>query len=67
MAIERICHYSDVTMDAMASQITCLAIVYSTVYSAQIKVNINALCHWPLCAGNSPVTGELSAQMASNA
>ena len=26
-------HYCDVTMTAMASQITCLAIVYSTVYS----------------------------------
>ena len=26
-------HYSDVIMGAMASQITCLAIVYSTVYS----------------------------------
>ena len=27
-------HYNDVTMDAIASQITCLAIVYSTVYSS---------------------------------
>ena len=27
------CHYSDVMMDAMASQITSLTIVYSTVYS----------------------------------
>ena len=27
------CHYSDVIMGAMASQITSLAIVYSTVYS----------------------------------
>ena len=26
-------HYSDVTLDAMASQITSLPIVYSTVYS----------------------------------
>ena len=27
-------HYNDVTMDAIASQITSLAIVYSTVYSS---------------------------------
>ena len=30
-------HYIDVTMDAMASQIIGLTIVYSTVYQAQIK------------------------------
>ena len=32
---------------------------------AQIKVNIKAPRHWPLCGG--PVTGEFPAQMASNA
>ena len=32
---------------------------------AQIKENIKAPRHWPLC-GNSPVTGEFPAQMASN-
>ena len=55
-------------MDTMASQITSLTIVYSTVYSGQtqIKENIKALRHWPLW-GNSPVTGEFPAQMASNA
>ena len=31
-----------------------------------IKQNIKAPRHWPLC-GNSPVTGEFPAQMASNA
>ena len=41
-------------MGVMASKITSLTIVYSTVYSG-------------LCAGNSPVTGEFPAQMASNA
>ena len=41
-------------MGAMASQITSLAIVYSTVYQAQIKENIKTPHHWPLC-GNSPV------------
>ena len=32
----------------------------------QIKENIKAPCHWPLC-GNSPGTGEFPVQMASNA
>ena len=48
-AIEGITHYDDVTMSAIASQITSLTIVYSTVYRAQIKVNIKASRHWPLC------------------
>ena len=48
-------HYGDVIMGAIASQITSLAIVYST----QIK-NITAPRHWPLC-------GEFPAQMASDA
>ena len=34
---------------------------------AQIKENIKAPRHWPLCAVNSPVTGEFPAQRASNA
>ena len=33
---------------------------------AQIKENITDPRHWPLCAGNSPVTGEFPAQRASN-
>ena len=43
-------HYNDVIMSAMASQITSLTIVYSTVYiQAHIKENIKAPRHWPLC------------------
>ena len=56
-------------MSTMASQITSLTIVYSTDYQfiqAQITENIKAPRHWPLW-GNSPVTGELPAQRASNA
>ena len=34
---------------------------------AQIKENVKAPRHSPLCAGNTPVTGEFPAQMASNA
>ena len=54
-------------MSAMASQITRLTIVYSTVYSGvdqrkKSKLRVNGHC-----AGNSPVTSEFPAQMASNA
>ena len=57
-------------MGAVASQITSLTIVYSTVYSdadqrkhqSSAKLRVTGLC-----AGNSPGTGEFTAQMASNA
>ena len=42
-------HYYDVIMSPTASQITSLTIVYSIVYRAQIKENIKAPRHWPLC------------------
>ena len=61
-----ICHYDDVMMGAMASQITSLTIVYLIVVQSKIKENIKALRYRPLC-GNSPGTGEFPAQMASNA
>ena len=48
----------------MASQITSVTIVYSTVRSAQIKENIRVI---GLCVGNSVVTGKFPAQMAINA
>ena len=41
-------HYSGVIMSAVASQITSLTIVYSTVYSDADQRNIKAPCHWPL-------------------
>ena len=53
-------------MGAMASQITSLTIVYQAFIQAHIK-NTSKLRVTGLCAGNSPVTGEFSAQMASNA
>ena len=58
-------HYTDVITGAMASQITSLTIVYSTVYSGadQRKHQSSA----SLCTGNSPGIGEFPAQMASNA
>ena len=42
-------HYGDVIMGAIASQITSLTIVYSTVYSDADQKNIKAPRHWPLC------------------
>ena len=59
-------NYSDVIIGAMASQMTSLTIVYSTVYSGADQ-RTSKLCVTGLCAGNSPVTDEFPAQMASNA
>ena len=58
-------HYSDVIMDAMASQITSLTNVYSTVYSGADQQKTSRLRVSGLWVGNSPVAGEFSAQMAS--
>ena len=53
-------------MGAMASQITSLTIVYSTVYSGEDKKKHQSSTSLAFCAGNSPGTGEFPAQMASN-
>ena len=56
-------HYNGVITSSLASQITSLTIVYSTVYSKKtLKLRVTGLC-----AENSPVTGEFIAQRASNA
>ena len=41
-------HYSDVVMSTMASQITSLVILFSTVYSDANQRKIKALCYWLL-------------------
>ena len=41
-------------MGAMASQITSLTVVYSTVYSDADQINIEAPRHWPFVRGISP-------------
>ena len=51
----------------MASQITSVSIVYSTVCSGADKKNTSKFRVTGLCAGNSPVTSEFPAQMASDA
>ena len=58
---------SDVIMTAMASQITSLTIVYSTVYSRHRSKKTSKLRVTGLCEENSPLTGEFPAQRASNA
>ena len=56
-------HYSDVIMGAMASEITCFTIVLLNRLSKKTsKLRVTGLC-----AGNSSVTGEFPAQMASSA
>ena len=59
-------HYDDVRMGATASQITSLTIVYQPFIQTQIKENIKARRHWPLC-GEFTGTGEFPAQRASYA
>ena len=54
-------------MGTMASQITSITIIYSTVYLGADQIKTSKLRVTGLCAGNSPVTGEFPAQMASNA
>ena len=60
-------HYTDVIMCAIASQITSLTIVYSTVYSGSRSKKTSKPRFTGLCEGNSPGTDEFPAQMANNA
>ena len=59
-------HYTDVIMTTMASQITSLTVVYSTVYSDAVQRKHQSPRHWPLC-GEFTGTGEFPAQRASYA
>ena len=59
-------YYSDVIMGAIASQITNLTIVYSTVLFRHRSKKTSKLCVTGLCVGNSRMTSEFPAQMASN-
>ena len=53
-------------MTTMASQITSLTVFTQSFIRAQIKENIKAPRHWPVC-GEVTGTGEFPAQWASNA
>ena len=54
-------------MGEMATPITSLTSVYSSVYTGADQRKISKLRVTGLCEGNSPVTGEFPAQRASNA
>ena len=54
-------------MSTMTSQIASLTIVYSTVYLGADQKKPLKLRVTGLCAGNSSMTGEFPAQMASDA
>ena len=62
-----IVHNGDVIMNVIASQITSLVIVYSTVYSRRRSKKTSKHHVTGLRAGNSLVTGEFLAQKASYA
>ena len=55
-------HYNDIIMGVMASQITNLSSVYSTLYSRRRSKKASKLRVTGLCEGNSPLTGEFPAQ-----
>ena len=59
-------HYRDVIMGVMASQITSVSIVYSTVASGRDQRNIKAPRYWPLwgefTSDQWPVTSEFTPQ-----
>ena len=55
-------HYDDVKMIALASQITGLTIVYSTVYSRRVSKKKSKIRVTGLCTENPPLTSELPAQ-----
>ena len=60
-------HYSNIIMNMMASLITGIWIVYSSVCSGADQRKYQSSVSLALCAGNSPVTGEFPAQRVSNA
>ena len=60
-------HYSDVIMSTMVSHFTGIRIVYSTVCSGAGQRKHQSSVSLAVCEGNSPVTGELPAQRASDA
>ena len=59
-------HYIDVIMTTVASQITSLAVFTQLFIQTQMKENIKAPHHWPLC-GEFTGTGKFPAQRASYA
>ena len=61
------CHYSDIVMSVVTSQITGVSNVYSTVCSDVDQRKHQSSASLAFVGGNSPVTGEFPAQRDSNA
>ena len=61
------CHYSDVIMSTIASQITGVLIVCSTVWSGADQRKHQSSASLAFVRGNPPVTCGLPSQMANNA
>ena len=61
------CHYNDVIMSTIASQITSLTIFLLNPLFRRRSNKASKLRVTGFCAGNSPVTGKVPAQRASNA
>ena len=59
-------HYGDIMMGAVVSQITCLTIVYSNVYSDADQRKHQNSASLAFVRGIHRGTGEFPAQMASN-
>ena len=59
-------HYSDVIMGIMASQITCISIICSTVGSGADQRKHQSSASLAFVGGNSPVAGEFPTQRVSN-
>ena len=56
-------HYSDVIMGSLATPITSLTLIHSTVYSTRRSKKASKLRVTGLCAGTSTETGEFPSQM----
>ena len=57
------CHCSDVTMSAMASQITGVLIIQSTILFRRRSMKTSKLRVTGLCEGNSPFIGPVTRKM----
>ena len=60
-------NYNDAMIGAMASQITSLTIVNSTVYARRRSIQHQSSASLAFVMGHSPVTGEFPARRSSNA
>ena len=60
------CHYSDIIMSAMASQITIMSIICSAICSGTHQRKLQSSALLAFVRGNPLVTGRVPSQRASN-